>query len=119
MKPASCKAKGRMEQQAVSADIRAAFDLPEPDAVSTSMGKQGIDIMLSSEARAVFPFAVECKCKESLNIWEALKQAEENGTKEQLQPIVTFRRNRSKRYVAMEWSYFLEMQKKIVEAMHD
>lgn len=113
MKPSSCKAKGRMEQQAVAADIREAFALPEPDAVSTSMGKQGIDIMLSTEAREIFPFAVECKCKESLNIWEALKQAEDNGEKEKMQPIVTFRRNRSKRYVALEWDYFLKMQQKI------
>jgi hypothetical protein len=115
MKPASAKNKGRKEQQAVSAEIREALSLPEPDAVSTSMGKSGVDIMLSSEARQKFPFAVECKCQESLNIWEALKQAEEHGKKENLIPIVTFRRNRSERYVALPFSDFLQMQKRIVE----
>jgi hypothetical protein len=115
MKPASAKQKGRKEQQIRAHEIRIAFDLPEPDAVSTSMGKSGIDIMLSTEARKMFPFAVEVKCQESLNIWESLQQSEENGKKEGLEPIVIFRRNGSKPYVALDWHYFLRMQKQLMK----
>ena len=52
----------------------------EPDDVrSTTMGDSGEDILLSPEARKLFPFAVECKNQERLNIWDSLSQAEWNA----------------------------------------
>ena len=109
MKPASCKNKGRKFQQAIAALIRAYFDLPEPDAISTSMGKSGIDIQLSSAARERFNYAVECKNTERINIWEALEQAEQNAKKENLIPLVAFTRNRTKAYVALPLETFMEL----------
>ena len=100
MKPQSCKAKGRRLQQAVAAIIRAYMDLPEPDAVSTSMGKPGMDIQLSSAARDKFPFAVECKNSEHLNIWKALEQAQMNAESENLKPLVVFTRNRDQHFTS-------------------
>ena len=109
MKPQSAKNKGRRFQQAVATQIRAHFDLPEPDAVSTSMGKAGIDIQLSTAAREAFPYAVECKNSEKLNLWQALDQAKTNANKEQLKPLVCFTRNRDEAYVAMRMSDFFEL----------
>lgn len=116
MKPASAKQKGRKLQQQASQDIRATHNLPDPDAVSTSMGKTGIDIQLSSAAREVFPYAAECKCVESLNVWEALKQAEANAEAEKLNPLLIFTRNRTETYATIRWDHFLELTKIAVEA---
>lgn len=112
MKPQSCKAKGRRFQQTIATIIRAHFNLPEPDAVSTSMGNQGIDIQLSSAARNVFPFGVECKNSEHLNIWKALDQAKINAEKEALKPLLAFTRNRDQAYVALRLEDFMELVSK-------
>lgn len=109
MKPQSCKAKGRRFQQVIATIIRAHFNLPDPDAVSTSMGNQGIDIQLSTAARAVFPWGVECKNSEHLNIWKALEQAQTNAEKENLKPLVAFTRNRDQAYVALRLEDFMEL----------
>ena len=112
MKPQSCKAKGRRFQQTIATIIRTYFDLPEPDAVSTSMGNQGIDIQLSAAARAKFPWAVECKNSEHLNIWKALEQAQVNAEKENLKPLVAFTRNRDQAYVALKLNDFMDLVSK-------
>ena len=70
--------------------IRDTFNLPDPDAVSTSMGQAGIDIQLSQAARDLFPYAVECKKAETIKIWDWLKQAEDNGKKYGLIPLTCF-----------------------------
>ena len=110
MKSASCKAKARVLQNAVAEDLRRAYpELGGVDIRPAIMGQSGIDILLSSRARDLFPFAVECKNQEALNIWEALKQAEANGKKERMVPLLVFKRNRTKTYVAIEWTEFLDL----------
>ncbi|PKG31427.1 hypothetical protein [Methanoregula sp.] len=110
MKSASCKAKGRVLQNEIVQDLRTAYpELGEPDIRPAITGQSGIDILLSSRARDLFPYAVECKNQEALNIWECLKQAEENGKKEWMVPLLIFRRHRTKTYVAIEWTEFLNL----------
>jgi hypothetical protein len=111
-KPKTRKAKGREFQQKVAAMIRETFNLPDPDAVSTSMGQAGIDIQLSQAARDLFPYAVECKKSETVKIWEWLKQAEDNGKKYGLIPMLVFSRNRSKTYAVVELDHLLELSRK-------
>jgi hypothetical protein len=48
----------------------------------------------------LFPFSVECKNQERLNIWDSLEQAESNAN--QHIPLLVFKRNRSKTYISME-----------------
>jgi hypothetical protein len=103
------KAKGKGFQNDLTVDIRAKFNLPDEDVVSNGMGQPGMDIQLSERARQVFPFAVECKRQESLNIWESLKQAEYNAEKENLVPAVAFKRNYSDTYIALPWDAFLKL----------
>lgn len=111
MKPRSAKAKGRKLQTEVKQLILDAFPLLEEDDVKPAiMGESGEDIKLSPAARKLFPYSVECKNTEKLNIWSALEQAETN-TKDGLNPIVFFRRNRSKTYVVMEAEHFLSLVK--------
>ena len=56
------------------------------------------------------PFSIECKKQEKLNIWKALKQAEEDCENDKI-PIVVFARNRSKDYVVIELSNFVDIVK--------
>lgn len=114
MKTASAKAKGRRLQQIVASRIRAAFNLPESDVKSLPMGSQGADVWLSEEALKKFPFAVECKNQESINIWKAFVQAYVHAVKEKersLCPLVVFSRNRDEVLCCLRFEDLLELMK--------
>ena len=109
MKPRSAKNKGKRLQNKIRDLILEKFDSKlEPDDVrSITMGDSGEDILLSPAARKVFPFSVECKNQEKLNIWSSLEQAEENSGKHT--PLVIFKSNRSKTYAVLEFDKLLEL----------
>ena len=108
MKPRSAKNKGKRLQNKVRDIILEKFDKLEPDDVrSITMGDYGEDILLSPAARRLFPFSVECKNQEKLNIWSSLEQAEINSGKHA--PLVIFKRNRSKTYAVLEFDKLLEL----------
>ena len=108
MKPRSAKNKGKRLQNIIRDLILEKFDILEPDDVrSITMGDSGEDILLSPAARKLFPFSVECKNQEKLNIWGALEQAEDNSGNHT--PLVIFKRNRSKTYAVLEFDRLLEL----------
>ena len=108
MKPRSAKNKGKRLQNKIRDLILEKFDILEPDDVrSITMGDSGEDILLSPAARKLFPFSVECKNQEKLNIWSALQQAESNAGKHI--PLLVFKRNRSKTYVTIELEEFIKL----------
>ena len=108
MKPRSAKNKGKRLQNDVRDLILEKFDTLEPDDVrSITMGDSGEDILLSPAARRVFPFSVECKNQESLNIWSAIEQAENNSGNHI--PLVIFKRNRTKTYAVLEFDKLLKL----------
>ena len=108
MKPRSAKNKGKRLQNKLRDLILEKFDILEPDDVrSITMGDSGEDILLSPAARRLFPFSVECKNQEKLNIWGALEQAEDNSGNHT--PLVIFKRNRSKTYAVLEFDKLLEL----------
>ena len=108
MKPRSAKNKGKRLQNKVRDIILEKFDKLEPDDVrSITMGDSGEDILLSPAARRLFPYSVECKNQEALNIWSSLEQAENNSGKHT--PLVIFKRNRSKTYAVLEFDKLLEL----------
>jgi len=110
----SRKAKARTLQNAIAEDIRAAYPvLDGTDVHPAIMGQSGIDILMSNHARQFFPFAIECKNQEALNVWDGLQQAEANGAKERLTPLLVFKRNRSETYVALRWEDFMKLQKAV------
>jgi hypothetical protein len=115
----SCKAKARLLQNKIAEDLREAFRLSPSDVKPAVMSEQGMDIKLSEAARKLVPFAIEAKCTESIQIWAALKQAEDNAAKEKLRPALVFKRNRSKVYVCLCWRDFLEMLEKIASLEHE
>ena len=108
MKPRSAKNKGKRLQNKIRDLLLEKFDILEPDDVrSITMGDSGEDILLSPAARKLFPFSVECKNQEKLNIWGALEQAEENSGNHT--PLVIFKRNRTKTYAVLEFDKLLEL----------
>ena len=108
MKPRSAKNKGKRLQNKIRDLILEKLDSLEPDDVrSITMGDSGEDILLSPAARRLFPYSVECKNQEKINIWSSLEQAEENSGKHT--PLVIFKRNRSKTYAVLEFDKLLEL----------
>ena len=108
MKSRSAKNKGKRLQNQVRDLILEKFQqLEEDDVRSTTMGDSGEDVLLSPAARKLFPFSVECKNQEKLNIWSSLQQAEDNAGEHI--PLVVFKRNRSKTYVAMNIDYLMDL----------
>ena len=92
MKPQSAKAKGRKLQQWVRDLILESFPSLEADDVrSTSMGAGGEDVQLSPAARRLFPYSVECKSVEKLNVWGAYEQAEANSGEHE--PLLIMKKN--------------------------
>lgn len=105
MKTQSAKSKGRRLQQRVAAALQAVLKLSPKDVFSTPMGTQGEDVKLSEAAREHFPFAIECKNTEKINIWASLEQAESENRDGR--PLVVFSRNRSDDYCALKFSDLL------------
>ena len=108
MKPRSAKNKGKRLQNQVRDLILEKFQqLEEDDVRSTTMGDSGEDVLLSPFARRLFPFSIECKNQEKLNIWSSLEQAENNSGSHT--PLLIFKRNRTKTYVVLEFDKLLEL----------
>jgi hypothetical protein len=114
MKPQSAKAKGRKLQQMVRDLILEAFPSLEPDDVrSTSMGAGGEDLQLSPAARRLFPYSVEAKNCERLNVWGAYEQAEANSGNHE--PLLIMKKNRKKPLVVLDLEAFINLLKDNVE----
>ena len=109
MKTRSAKNKGRKLQNLVRDRLRSVFTetLETNDIESQVMGMSGEDIVLSPAAKKVIRYSFECKNQERLNLWKSLEQAESNC--EDRQPVLIFKRNRSKIYVAIDFDHFIEL----------
>jgi len=104
----SAKAKGRRLQQFVRDCLLKAATKLEPDDIrSTSMGVSGEDIQLSPAARKVYPYSIECKNVEKLNIWEAIRQSKYNANGHT--PLVIFKKNGHEPYAAIPFSHLLTL----------
>ena len=110
MKPQSAKQKGRLLQQDVAKRILNLHpSLTENDVKSTGMGQGGMDVQLSEAARELFPYAVECKSRKSMAIYNDFDQSV--GNSDDLTPIIVVKANRKPPLVAMhvdEFFYLLE-----------
>ena len=110
MKTKSAKAKGRRAAAELQQILLKTFpDLEESDVRVTPSGVHGEDLQLSPKAREIFPFSVEVKNKERLNVWDALDQSKTHSAQLNAKPIMVFRRNRTPFHVCMEIDTFLEL----------
>ena len=108
MKTSSAKQKGRILQQWVRDLILESFPSLEADDVrSTSMGAGGEDVQLSPAARKLFPYSLECKNVEKLNVWAAYEQAEANSGEHE--PLLVMKKNRKKPLVVIDAEAFVKL----------
>lgn len=108
--PQSAKAKGRRHQQWVRDKILALFPktlLPD-DVRSTSMGAGGEDIQLSTAARRLFPYSVECKAFKSFAVYKVMDQAADNCPKG-AEPIAIIKADRQKPLAVMDADHFFKL----------
>ena len=106
----SRKAKSRALQNKVVETLLQKYPhLTSNDIKPSIMGESGIDVKLSEAARKSFPYGIECKNQESLNIWSALEQCEENADSEKLTPLLIFKRNRTSTYVVLKIEDFINI----------
>lgn len=106
----SAKAKGRRcSEEVKNLLLRFGRFLFEDDIQVTPASVPGPDLHLSPMAQKSFPFAIECKNVEKINLWESLKQAENHAKTRMNQiPILFFKRNKSELYVALKAEDFIK-----------
>ena len=110
MKTQSAKAKGRKLQQWVRDQIIEQLEVHPEDIESRSMGAGGEDLIMSRAARERFPFSVECKNVEKLNVWDAYEQAKSNSN--DYEPIVIMKKNQKKPLVVVDADFFISLFKR-------
>ena len=110
MKTQSAKAKGRKLQQWVRDQIIEQLEVHPEDIESRSMGAGGEDLIMAPAARERFPFSVECKNVEKLNVWEAYEQAKSNSN--DYEPIVIMKKNQKKPLVVVDADFFISLFKR-------
>ena len=109
MKTQSAKAKGRNLQKWVVNKLIETFEIHPEDIKSCSMGAGGEDVQMARSAREKFPYSVECKNVEKLNVWDAYDQAKANAG--DYEPIVVMKKNGKKPLVIIDAESFIALNK--------
>ena len=112
MKTQSAKAKGRRLQQWIRDQLIEKLEVHPEDIESRSMGAGGEDLIMARAAREKFPYSVECKNQEKMNVWESYSQATDNSG--DYEPIVVIKRNNHKPLVVVDAEYFVRLHNEIV-----
>ena len=110
MKTQSAKAKGRRLQQWFRDLLIEKLDIHPEDIDSRSMGAGGEDLIMARAARQRFPYSIECKNQESINVWKSYEQAQENS--KDYEPVVVLKRNNTKPLVLVDAEYFVKLHEK-------
>ena len=87
------------------------LDVHPEDIESRSMGAGGEDLIMARAAREKFPFSIECKNVEKLNVWEAYRQAKENAGK--YVPIVVMKKNQEKPLIVIDAEEFVNIMENV------
>lgn len=79
------------------------------DVVSRSMGAAGEDLMMSPKAMEVFPFVIECKNCESLNVRKVFDEHYSKYDKRVGLKMLVHSKNHSEPLVTLRWKDFIEV----------
>ena len=110
MKTQSAKAKGRRLQQWFRDLLIEKLDIHPEDIESRSMGAGSEDLIMARAARQRFPYSIECKNQESINVWKSYEQAQENS--KDYEPVVVLKRNNTIPLVLVDAEYFVKLHEK-------
>lgn len=106
---ASRKQKGRNLQKHVrDAILKHYSSLTEDDVKSAPMGTSGSDVVLSTAAKEQFPYDVECKNAQAINIWAAYEQSKKRCPAT-LQPVLIVKRNNVKPLAIIDFEHFMNL----------
>ena len=105
MKTQSAKAKGRKLQKWFRELLIDVLEIHEEDIESRSMGAGGEDLIMARAARTKFPYSIECKNQEKLNVWDAYAQAQANSGDHE--PIVFIKKNGKKPLAVVDAEHFI------------
>ena len=111
---ASRKAKGRRLQQRIRDDLRKLgkgyrADFKDGDVESRPMGCCGTDVVLSPMAQIVFPFDIEAKNCESLNVSTIFWEHYGKYPNSKRLKMLIHAKNHTEPTVTMRWSDFLKV----------
>lgn len=106
MKPKSAKQKGRRLQNMLLEMVEARLSQPETHVRTAVMGESGDDLQVWG---ADWPYVVEAKNTERLQIWKALAQAEARTDEEHPEPLLFFKRNHSDIYAVVRAEHLLDL----------
>ena len=111
MKTQSAKANGRRLQQWFRDLLIEKLNIHPEDIESRSMGAGGEDLIMARAAREKFPYSVECKNQEKINLWESYNQAQQNSKNHE--PVVILKRNNSKPLILVDAEYFVKLHQDV------
>ena len=111
MKTQSAKAKGRRLQQWFRDLLIEKLNIHPEDIECRSMGDGGEDLFMARAAREKFPYSVECKNQEKINLWESYNQAQQNSKNHE--PVVILKRNNSKPLILIDAEYFVKLHQDV------
>jgi hypothetical protein len=115
VKTQSAKAKGRRFQQWVRDKLIEQLGVHPEDVESRSMGAGGEDLIMARAAREKFPYSIECKNQESLNIWKSYEQASSNSG--DYEPVVFIKINNQKTLVVVDAEYFISLHSRVAKEL--
>ena len=72
------------------------------------MGQSGLDVQLSERGMQMFGFAVECKHRAKMAIYDYFRQAEHNG-KGKIVPLLIIKQDRSKPLAVLDLEDFFKL----------
>ena len=107
MRPQSAKAKGRRLQQWLRLRLLSLLNVAPEDIESRSMGASGTDLMLSQEAGRQWPYSVECKNQEALNVWASWDQTCANAGN--YEPVLFIKKNYRPVLAVVRADHFLQL----------
>lgn len=105
----SAKAKGRNLQKSVVQGLLDRFaSLTLDDVRSCSMGSNGADVIMSTAAKQLIPYEIECKAKAAgfTALYDALEQAGGHGD---LTPVAVVKQDRKQPLVVMTMEAWLDL----------
>jgi len=122
LKVSSRKGKGRNLQyfvcERIASLFNVKFDQNDDDCLvhSREMGQHGTDVITRGKVKKQFPFSVECKCQENLQIPQWIEQAKDNVEKDKSWLLIVKKKSiGQKPIVIMEWESFEKLMKKYLE----
>ena len=84
--------------------------LSKSDVKCAVMGESGMDLHLSAMAQEVFPWAVEAKNTERVQLWRSWDQCVENA-EDGLRPLLVIKSNGRSPLAVVDAEWFINQQK--------